>query len=95
MATRDEPSETDRLLAEVDSMLTGKREPARSVQPHGEVHRSGPLVARLRTAALYGVGAGAGVWVLFALLPFLRAGSGAVGAFLATFVAVALFRRAD
>jgi hypothetical protein len=34
-----------------------------------------------------------GVWVLFAILPFLHAGSGAVGAFLATFVAVLVFRR--
>jgi hypothetical protein len=40
-----------------------------------------------------GAVAGAGVWVLFALLPFLRAGSGGVGAFLATFVAVLLLPR--
>jgi hypothetical protein len=38
--------------------------------------------------------AGVGVWVLFALLPFLRATSGGVGAFLAAFVAVLLLRRA-
>jgi hypothetical protein len=33
------------------------------------------------------------VWFLFAALPFLRAGSGAAGAFLAAFVAVLLLRR--
>ncbi len=37
--------------------------------------------------------AGVGVWLIFAVLPFLRAGSGATGAFLATFVAVMVFRR--
>jgi hypothetical protein len=33
------------------------------------------------------------VWFLFAVLPFLRATSGAVGAFLAAFMAVLVFRR--
>lgn len=89
----DEPSETERLLAEVDGML-GDR-PRRSLQPHGDAEpEAGPIMRRIRAAAVSGAVAGAGVWVLFAVLPFLRAGSGAVGACLGTFVAVLLFRRA-
>jgi hypothetical protein len=53
----------------------------------------GAVLGRLRAAVLAGVVAGAGVWVLFALLPFLRAGSGGSGAFLAAFVAVLLLYR--
>ena len=92
MAEPREPSETERLLAEVEGMLDGA--PKRSVQPYGSADsQPGWIVGQLRTAALVGAVAGAGVWVLFALLPFLRAGSGAAGAFLATFVAVLLLRR--
>lgn len=36
--------------------------------------------------------AASAVWVLFALLPFLRAGSGAAGAFIATFVVLLVLR---
>jgi hypothetical protein len=94
MAERNEPSETERLLAEVDGML-GDRPQRRSVQPHGAAApRPGWLVSRLRAAVVGGAVAGVGVWVLFALLPFLRATSGGVGAFLAAFVAVLLLRRA-
>jgi hypothetical protein len=88
----DEPSETDRLLAEVDGML-GDR-PQRSLQPHGDAQpEAGPIVRRVRAAAVAGAVGGVGIWVLFAILPFLHAASGAIGAFLATFVAVLLFRR--
>ena len=88
----DEPSETDRLLAEVDGML-GDR-PQRSLQPHGDAQpEAGPIMRRVRAAAVAGAVGGVGIWVLFAVLPFLRAGSGAIGAFLATFVAVLVFRR--
>jgi len=89
----DEPSETERLLAEVDGML-GDR-PQRSLQPHGDAQPEGggPIVRRVRAAAVAGAVTGVGVWVLFAILPFLHAASGAIGAFLATFVAVLVFRR--
>ena len=88
----DEPSETERLLAEVEGML-GDR-PQRSLQPHGDAQaEGGPIVRRVRAAAVAGAVTGVGVWVLFAILPFLHAGSGAIGAFLATFVAVLVFRR--
>jgi hypothetical protein len=40
-----------------------------------------------------GVVAAVVVWVVFAVLPFLGAFSGAAGAFLATFAAVLLLRR--
>ncbi len=92
MAEPREPSETERLLAEVEGMLDGT--PKRSVQPHGAADpQPGWVGGRLRSAAVVGAVAGAGVWVLFALLPFLRAGSGGIGAFLATFVAVLLLPR--
>ena len=38
---------------------------------------------------------GVGVWLLFAILPFLHAASGGFGAFLATFAAVLVFRHED
>jgi hypothetical protein len=88
----DEPSETERLLAEVDGML-GDR-PQRSLQPHGGAEtEAGPIVRRVRAAAVAGAVGGVGIWVLFAILPFLHAASGGIGASLATFVAVLLFRR--
>ena len=39
--------------------------------------------------------AASGVWLLFAILPFLHAASGGFGAFLATFAAVLVFRRTE
>ena len=92
MAEPREPSETERLLAEVEGMLDGA--PKRSVQPHGPADpQPGWIVGRVRSAVVVGAVAGASVWVLFALLPFLRAGSGGIGAFLAAFAATVLFRR--
>ena len=88
----DEPSETERLLAEVDGMLGDG--PRRSLQPHGDPQpEAGPIARRVRAAAVAGAVCGVGVWLLFAILPFLHAGSGAVGAFLASFVAVVVLRR--
>jgi len=90
----DEPSETERLLAEVDGMLGGGDRPRRSLQPHGPAETTpGPIVRRVRAAAVAGAVAGVGVWVLFAILPFLGAFSGGIGAFLAAFGAVLFFRR--
>ena len=55
-ANPKEPSEVDRLLAEVDGMLGDK--PRRSVQPHGSAEpATRPLVGRVRTA-LHGRGGG-------------------------------------
>lgn len=93
MADPDKGTDADKLLAEVDHMLSGpsgarpaKREPEQD-------QRSGGLRARVRAAAVTGaVGAGF-VWLLFAFLPFLGATSGAAGAFLAGFVAVLVLRR--
>ena len=92
MAEPREPSEAERLLAEVEGMLDGAPKP--SVQPHGPADPQPAWIAgRVRSAVAVGAVAGATVWVLFALLPFLRAGSGGVGAFLAAFTATVLFRR--
>lgn len=95
MAEPDKGSDVDKLLAEVDGMLTGGGStPTRSVQPHGAPERDpGGLVGQLRAAAISGAFAAVVVWFVFAILPFLRANSGAVGAFLAAFFAVLVFRR--
>ena len=75
-------------------MLTGGGGPAVGPVQRSPVDRSpGPFVSRVRGALVVGSVSGVGVWVLFAVLPFLRAGSGAVGAFLAAAVATLLFRR--
>ena len=90
----DEPSETERLLAEVEGMLGDQ--PRRSLQPHGDAQpQRRPFRRRVRAAALAGAVGGVGVWFLFAILPFLHAASGGFGAVLATFAAVLVFRRED
>ena len=95
MADPDKRTDIDKLLAEADRMLAGPgATPGRAVQPRqGTESDPGGLVEQVRAAALSGALAAAAVWFLFAVLPFLRATSGAVGAFLATFVAVLVFRR--
>ena len=67
------------------------RNPARQEDSLGGVLAE--VGRRFRIAVLSGAVAGGAVWVLFAVLPFLRAGSGGAGAALATFVAVLLLRR--
>ena len=95
MADPDKRTDIDKLLAEADQMLAGAgATPVRGVQPRqGAEPEPGRLVQRLRAAAVSGAVAAAAVWFLFAVLPFLRAGSGAVGAFLAAFTAVLVLRR--
>lgn len=95
MADPDERTDIEKLLAEADAALAGAGgTPSRAVQPRqGTESAPGRIVQQLRAAALSGAVAGGAVWFLFAVLPFLRATSGAVGAFLATFVAVLVFRR--
>jgi hypothetical protein len=98
----------DKLLAEVDRM-TGDRpatpnppavpkarrrrgsEPVPQYDSLGAVFHD--LGGRGRSAVLAAAVAYAGVFVIFALLPFFGALSGAAGAALATFVAVLLLRR--
>ncbi len=90
----DEPSETERLLAEVEGMLGDQ--PRRSLQPHGDAPpERRPFRRRVRAAVVAGAVGGVGVWFLFAILPFLHAASGGFGAFIATFAAVLVFRRED
>ena len=93
MAERDKPTDIDKLLAEVDAMTGGGSGGRGAAQPPARVEQGSGLTARVRTAATAGVVGAGVVWVLFALLPFLRAGSGATGAFLATFIAVLVLRR--
>ncbi len=83
MARKDDPDDIESLLAEAERTLSGGT--SRSPQPRdaSPPERSG---GRVRTAAVSAAVAGGAIWVLFALLPFLRATSGAVGAFLATFL---------
>ena len=95
VADPDKRTDIDKLLAEADQMLAGPgATPARAVEPRkGTEAEPGRVVEQLRAAALSGAVAAAAVWVLFAVLPFLRATSGAAGAFLAAFAAVLVFRR--
>lgn len=94
MAKRDEGSDIERLLAEVEGTLGGSKPASRATPSRGRVDkRAGGLTEQVRVAAFTGVVGAGVVFVLFALLPFLRAPSGAAGAFLATFVAVLLLRR--
>jgi hypothetical protein len=99
MADPKEPSEADKLLAEVEGMLDppvvrDKKQQQRQQKAVTPADGSDSAVlGRLRAAVLAGAVAGVGVWVMFALLPFLRAGSGGTGAFLAAFVAVLLLYR--
>jgi len=95
VAHPDKRTDTDKLLAEADRILAGDSvTPGRAVQPRqGQESDAGGRVPQLRAAAVSGAVAAAAVWLLFAVLPFLGATSGAVGAFLATFVAVLVFRR--
>jgi hypothetical protein len=95
VADPDKRSDIDKLLAEADQVLAGEGgTPARAVQPRqGAEPVPGRLVPQVRAAAVSGAVAAAVVWFLFAVLPFLGATSGAVGAFLAAFMAVLVFRR--
>jgi hypothetical protein len=99
MADRDKRIDVDKLLAEVDGMMSGGgTPPKRAVAPVDGVQAAsdglvGGLVAQFRAATVSGAVAAVGVWCIFAVLPFLRAPSGAVGAFLGTFAAVFVFRR--
>jgi hypothetical protein len=90
----DKRTDIEKLLAEVDSVVDGKptrdsgsagRRPADSVGARA--------TARARAAAASGVVAAVIVWVIFAVVPFFGAFSGAAGAFLATFATVMLLRR--
>ena len=93
MARGDEDPDFEALLAEVERTVSGAPTPAAPVPARHPEKEPPGRVSRVRTAAVAGaVGAGV-VWVLFALLPFFRAGSGALGAFLATFVTVLLLLR--
>jgi hypothetical protein len=98
----------DKLLAEVDRM-TGDQPSAasppavpksrrrRSSEPVPQDDSLGAVVhdlgGRGRSAVVAAAVAYAGVFVIFALLPFFGALSGAAGAALATFVAVLVLRR--
>jgi len=89
-------SEIDRLLAEVDSALGGK--PDRAVVPASGGQPARPtwrerLRQRASNAAVAGAMAAGAVWLLFALLPFFGAWSGAAGAFVGVFAYGLLMRR--
>jgi len=96
MADPGKESDIDKLLAEVNNALEGK--PDRSVVPAAGRAQERPTLRaratdRLTSAAVAGLIAAGVVWLLFALLPFLGAASGAAGAFLGVFAAVLLVRR--
>lgn len=84
MAKSDD--EIERLLAEVDGTLGrgGGTSPASGGQP-AAAKPPGKFEMSARVGAVSGALAAAGVFALFAILPFFGAFSGAAGAFVATF----------
>jgi hypothetical protein len=94
MTRSEEPQDYESLLADVERTLSGQssRPPERRGRSAPE-RSPGRLARRTSTATAAASTAAIAVWLLFAILPFLRAGSGAAGAFLATFVAVLVFPR--
>jgi hypothetical protein len=91
----------EKLMAEVEQSLggttpakpTAKKPSRREVAAarraaEAEAAERGRIASAAQTAVVSGVVAAAGIFVLFAFLPFLRAGSGAWGAFIATTIAV-------
>lgn len=94
MVDRDKGTNIDKLLAEVESTLGGKGTSAQV--PRGEGHAEswrGRFVRRVRAAVVSGTIAAGLVGLAFAVLPFLGALSGAVGAFLAAFGAALVLQR--
>lgn len=74
----------ERLIAETEASMSGRPKPS-APQP---VRPPGRLESSARTAAISGAVSAALVFIVFGILPFLRAPSGAAGAFVATFFIV-------
>lgn len=86
-------SDIERLLAEAEGVLGGAAAPVAPGAAEVDPRVSRPVKVVLLRAALSGLSAAAVIWVVFAFLPFLGATSGAVAAFISTFVAVLVLRR--
>ena len=98
MSDANGPTDYEKLLAEVESTLSGTpAAPATPARKGGaatpEARSGGGLRVRARTALVVGAGSAAAVFLLFALLPFLGAFSGAAGAFVGAFAAAFVLRR--
>jgi hypothetical protein len=87
--------ELERLLREVDSALGSPKPTPRQAEGSAPASSAGAAVERggrgrvrdaFPVAVASGVASGVVVWFLFALLPFVSATSGGLGAFLAGFV---------
>jgi len=103
MSDPDKSSDIEKLLAEVDRSLGAspaqRPSGAADAKPAGEARTSrfastrAGARARFRFALTAATVAAGGVFLLFAMLPYLGAFSGAAGAFVATFVSLFVFRR--
>lgn len=92
MARNSEPDDYSKLLAEVERSLNPAAAPA--TRASGAKPPATPSAgSRGQTALVAGGVAAAVVFLLFALLPFLGAVSGAAGAFLGASAAAYLLRR--
>jgi hypothetical protein len=81
--------EIERLLAETERTLGHSGGSARSVTPPPAAATTPtPFETSVRVSAVSGLLAAVVVFAVFAVLPFLRAFSGAAGAFVATFFIV-------
>lgn len=93
----------DKLLADVEASLGGsggsagrggsaparrRKGTAAKDEAAAPARRPGRVSATAKSSVVAGGLGAAGIFALFALLPFLRAGSGAAGAFLAVTIAV-------
>jgi hypothetical protein len=86
MAPSDD--EIERLLAETERALGHSSSRSAAPPPAAEPRSPSALETSVRVSAISGLIAAAVVFAVFAVLPFLRAFSGAAGAFVATFFIV-------
>jgi hypothetical protein len=81
--------EIERLLAETERTLGGGSSRSSAPLPAApKTPTPTPFETSVRVSAISGLMAAAVVFAVFAVLPFLRAFSGAAGAFVATFFIV-------
>jgi hypothetical protein len=82
----------ERLLREVEASLGGPPAKKAKAEVTPAKGSGGGLSAAVPTAFVSAAAAGVVTWLLFAVLPFVSAWSGAWGAALATFVSVLVLR---
>ena len=93
MKDPDKRSDIERLLAEAEAAIGGGPPPVVPRGGEADAPARRALSTAVGRAAVSGLTAAAVIWVVFAFLPFLGAPSGAVAAFVSTFITVLVLRR--